>query len=163
LKAAAEGRPVSVGAARHSMGGQALARDGVAMTLDVKPAAGPWIEINRDVRSYHVAAGARWRQVIGALDPIRFSPAVMQSDNDFGVAATLSVNAHGWPVPHGPFGSTVLSFRLMLASAELVTCSPGENRELYALAMGGYGLLGVIVDVEAAMAENSLLHARSEL
>src|SRR5262249_36668396 len=61
------------------------------------------------------------------------------------------------------FGSTVLSFRLMLASAELVTCSPGENRELYALAMGGYGLLGVIVDVEAAIAENSLLHARSEL
>ena len=32
--AAAEGRPVALGAARHSMGGQALMRDGVAMTLD---------------------------------------------------------------------------------------------------------------------------------
>ena len=39
--AAAEGRPVSVGAARHSMGGQSLARDGVAMTFDVTPAACP--------------------------------------------------------------------------------------------------------------------------
>jgi hypothetical protein len=37
--AAAEGRAVCVGAARHSMGGQALARDGVAMTFDVKAAS----------------------------------------------------------------------------------------------------------------------------
>jgi FAD/FMN-containing dehydrogenase len=67
--ASAEGRPVSVGAARHSMGGQALARDGVAMTLDVKPAAEAWIEIDRDAKTFRVAAGARWRQVIGTLDP----------------------------------------------------------------------------------------------
>ncbi len=41
--AAAEGRPVAVGAARHSMGGQALVRDGVAMTFDVKPATDSWL------------------------------------------------------------------------------------------------------------------------
>jgi FAD/FMN-containing dehydrogenase len=160
--AAAEGRPVSVGAARHSMGGQALPRDGVAMTLDVKP-ADTWISVNRDAKTYRVAAGARWRQVIGALDPVGFSPAVMQSNHDFGVAATFSVNAHGWPVPYGPFGSTVRSCRLMLASGELLTCSPTENSELFALAMGGYGLLGVIVDLEVALAENQLLKPTYEL
>ncbi|PYO36397.1 MAG: FAD-binding protein, partial [Candidatus Rokuibacteriota bacterium] len=156
--AAAEGRPVSVGAARHSMGGQALARDGVAMTFDVKPSAsGPWLQANREAMTYRVAAGARWSQVISALDPLGFSPAVMQSNNDFGVAATLSVNAHGWPAPYGPFGTTVRSFRLMLASGDLVTCSPTENPELFALAMGGYGLFGVVVDLEVAMADNVLL------
>ncbi|HEU4369074.1 MAG TPA: FAD-binding oxidoreductase [Methylomirabilota bacterium] len=161
--AAVEGRPVSVGAARHSMGGQALARDGVAMTLDVKPAADTWIVIDRDTKTYGVAAGARWRQVIGALDPVGFSPTVMQSNHDFGVAATLSVNAHGWPVPHGPFGATVLAVRLMLASGELVTCSPTENSELFGLATGGYGLIGVIVDVDVAMVENQLLRPTHEL
>ena len=162
--AAAEGRPVSVGAARHSMGGQALARDGVAMTFDVKPAAaGPWLEANRAAMTYRVAAGARWSQVISALDPLGFSPAVMQSNNDFGVAATLSVNAHGWPAPYGPFGTTVRSFRLMLASGDLVTCSPTENPELFALAMGGYGLFGVVVDLEVAMADNVLLRPTYEL
>ena len=50
-------------------------------------------------------AGARWQQVIARARPRGFSPAVMQSNNDFGVAATFSVNAHGWPVPYGPFGS----------------------------------------------------------
>jgi FAD/FMN-containing dehydrogenase len=161
--AAADGRPVSVGAARHSMGGQALARDGVAMTLDVKPAVNSWIVIDRDTKTYLVAAGARWRQVIGALDSVGFSPAVMQSNHDFGVAATLSVNAHGWPVPYGPFGATVGAFRLMLASGDLVACSPAENPELFALATGGYGLLGVIVDLEPAMVENTLLRPAHEL
>ena len=160
--AAADGRPVSVGAARHSMGGQALARDGVAMTLDVT-AADRWLEVDREARTYRVSAGARWRKVIGALDPVGFSPAVMQSNHDFGVAGTFSVNAHGWPVPYGPFGSTVRSMRLMLAAGELVTCSPAENPELFALAMGGYGLFGVIVDLEVAMAENQLLKATHEL
>src|SRR5258706_9592601 len=55
LKAAAtEGRPVCVGAARHSMGGQALARDGVAMTFDAKPATDAWIEIDKAAQTYRV-------------------------------------------------------------------------------------------------------------
>jgi FAD/FMN-containing dehydrogenase len=161
--AAAEGRPVALGAARHSMGGQALMRDGVAITLDVKPGAEPWIVLDRSSRTFHVAPGARWRQVIGALDPAGFSPAVMQSNHDFGVAATFSVNAHGWPAPYGPFGSTVRSLRLMLASGEVVTCGPTENPELFSLAMGGYGLFGVIVELEGAMVDNVLLRPTYEL
>lgn len=163
-QAAAERRPVVVGAARHSMGGQALARDGVAMTLDVR-ANSPerWIEIDREARTYRVAAGARWRQVIGALDPLGLSPAVMQSNHDFGVAATLSVNAHGWPVPHGPFGSTVRSFRLVLASGDVVTCSRTAEPELFALVMGGYGLLGVVTDLELDAAPNARLRPTYEL
>ena len=103
------------------------------MTLDVKPGAEPWIELDRGARTFHVAAGARWRQVIGALDAVGFSPAVMQSNHDFGVAATFSVNAHGWPVPYGPFGSTVRSLRLMLASGDVVTCwADRERRALLA-------------------------------
>src|SRR6185295_17040235 len=122
-----------------------------------------WIELDRSAQTYRVAAGARWRQVIGALDPVGFSPAVMQSNHDFGIGATFSVNAHGWPAPYGPFGSTVRSCRLMLASGDVVTCSPTENAELFSLAMGGYGLFGVIVDLEVAMTENVLLRPAYEL
>lgn len=161
--AAAAGRPVVVGAARHSQGGQALARHGVAMTFDVRPATDTWLEMNRGAMTYRAAGGARWRQVIAALDPLVLSPAVMQSNHDFGVAATLSVNAHGWPAPYGPFGTTVRAIRLMLASGDLVTCSPAEHAELFGLAMGGYGLVGVIVDVEAAMVDNVLLRPTHEL
>jgi FAD/FMN-containing dehydrogenase len=161
--AAAKGRPVCVGAARHSMGGQALAADGVAMTLDVGHGAEGWIDVDREARRCRVAAGARWRQVIAALDPLGLSPTVMQSNHDFGVAATLAVNAHGWPVPYGPFGVTVRSFRLMLASGEVVTCSRTENAPLFGLVMGGYGLFGVVVDVDLALTNNALLRPTHEL
>jgi FAD/FMN-containing dehydrogenase len=150
--AAAERRPVCIGAARHSMGGQSLPRDGLAITVN-----GPRCEPDTAAKTFRADAGTRWHHVIAALDRIGFSPAVMQSNHDFGVAATFSVNAHGWPVPYGPFGSTVRSLRLMLADGAVVACSRTENRELFQLAMGGYGLLGIILEVEAEMVENRLL------
>lgn len=147
-----DGRPLNVGAARHSMGGQAIPRNGTAITFDNGS-----VELDSVGRSYRAHAGARWSQVINALDPAGFSPAVMQSNHDFGVAATFSVNAHGWPVPYGPMGSTVRSLRMVMPDGELVTCSPSENTDLFNLAMGGYGLIGVIVDLEVNMVPNSRL------
>lgn len=151
-EAKAASRPLNVGAARHSMGGQAIPRAGTALTFD-----NGTIEIDSAGMRFRGHAGARWSQVITALDPAGFSPKVMQSNNDFGIAATYSVNAHGWPVPMGPMGSTVLSLRMVLPSGDLVTCSPSENADLFNLGMGGYGLIGVVVDMEVEMVKNSRL------
>jgi FAD/FMN-containing dehydrogenase len=157
-EAATEGRPIAFGGARHSMGGQSLPRNGIAASF-----AAAAIEPDTKERIYRVSAGARWRDVIRVLDPIGFSPAVTQSNHDFSIGGTLSVNAHGWPVPFGPFGSTLQRFRIMLADGSVVTCSAKENAELFRLAVGGYGLFGIVIDAELAMAENTLLLARSEL
>ncbi len=156
--AAAEGRPVCVGGARHSMGGQSLMRDGVAASL-----AAPLVEVDTARRTMRLRAGTRWREVIAALDPLGFSPTVTQSNHDFSIGGTLSVNAHGWPVPYGPFGATVRSFRLMLADGSVVTCSRRENAELFRLATGGYGLFGIVIDAELDLADNVLLGARHEV
>lgn len=156
--ATASKRPVCVGAARHSMGGQSLPRNGSAMTFN-----SDFCEPDRAARTVRVHAGTRWFEVIAHLDKIGFSPAVMQSNSDFGVAATFSVNAHGWPAPYGPFGSTVRSLRIMLADGSIVTCSRTENAELFGLAMGGYGLFGIILDLELDMVENLLLAPRQEI
>lgn len=156
--AASEGRPVVVSAARHSMGGQSLPRDGTAITLDSRR-----VEPNTKEKTYLAGGGVRWQQVIAVLDKIGFSPAVMQSNNDFGIGATFSVNAHGWPVPYGPFGSTVRSLRLMLADGTIVTCSRTENDELFKLAMGGYGMVGIILDLEVDMVENVALQPTYEV
>lgn len=153
LKAATrEGRPVCVAAARHSMGGQSLSRDGVAVTLSGDP-----LDVDTAGQTLRVSAGTRWSQVIRKLDPLGFSPTVMQSNNDFAVGSTYCVNAHGWPAPHGPFGSTVRSARLLLADGTLVECSPTRDPELFALAMGGYGFFGIVVDIDLAITPNLLL------
>ena len=151
-EAKAAGRPVSIGAARHSMGGQAIPRDGHAITYDF-----PMVSFAPGAETYTVQAGTRWHQVIGALDPFGMSPKVMQSNADFGVASTFSVNAHGWPMPFGPMGSTVRAVRMVLADGGLVTASRTENADLFAAAMGGYGLIGLITELEVEAVPNALL------
>jgi hypothetical protein len=150
--AAAQRRPFAIGTARHSMGGQSIPKDGIAITL-----TGGHIDIDSARMTYRVGAGMRWFEVIRALDVQGFSPAVMQSNSDFGVGSTFCVNSHGWPTRHGPFGSTVRSARIVLADGQLVECSRAKEPELFALAMGGYGLFGAIVDLELDMVPNVLL------
>ncbi len=156
-EAEAAQRPVTAAVGRHSMGGQSLARDGTAISLDGGP-----IEIDSTAKTYRTSAANRWRDVIHALDPKGFSPAVMQSNSDFGVGSTFCVNAHGWPVPYGPFGSTVRAIRLVMADGTLMQCSRTENAELFSLAMGGYGLFGIIVALDVEMAPNMLLQPKFE-
>ena len=85
----------------------------------------------------------------------------MQSNNDFSIGGSLSVNAHGWPAPFGPLATTVRRFRIMLADGSVQNCSPTENAELFRLALGGYGLFGIVIDAELAMVENALLTHRA--
>lgn len=151
-EAAAAGRPVNVGAARHSMGGQAIPRDGHAVTFD-----SGWLEVDAASASMRTHAGARWSQVIAALDPMGFGPDVMQSNNDFGVAATYCVNAHGWPVKKGPMGSTVQSIDMVLPDGDLITCSRTKNADLFGMTMGGYGLTGAITSLTVDIAPNRRL------
>lgn len=150
--ARANGRPVNVSAARHSMGGQAIPLDGHAITYDNGS-----IEPDTGAATYRAHAGARWSQVIKAIDPIGFSPAVMQSNNDFGVAATFCVNAHGWPVPFGPMGATVQEIEMILPDGELATCSRTQNTEIFNQTMGGYGLTGAITAMTVDMEKNTRL------
>ncbi|WP_137109637.1 FAD-binding protein [Rhodobacter sp. SY28-1] len=151
-EAEAAGRPVNLAAARHSMGGQAIPRDGHAITFDY-----PFVSFEPGAETYTVQAGTRWHQVISALDPFGMSPKVMQSNADFGVASTFSVGAHGWPMPFGPMGSTVRSVKMVLADGSLVTASRSENADLFAAAMGGYGLIGLITELEVEAVPNQLL------
>ena len=139
------------------MGGQSLARDGTVTTLDQQ-----WLEPDTGRKVYRVSAGARWSTIIAKLDTVGFSPAVMQSNNDFGVASTFSVNAHGWPVPFSGCGSTVRAVKMLLADGALVTCSRSENTDLFRHAMGGYGLFGVITELELDMVPNARLEPSFE-
>src|SRR3712207_2038033 len=54
-------------------------------------------------------------------------------------------------------GSTARSLRMVLADGSLVTASRTENPDLFAAAMGGYGLVGLITDMEVEVAPNMLL------
>lgn len=133
-------RPVNIGAARRFDG-----RTGDPRAMGARsPSTSRWSASPRGPRPTPCRRARAGIQVIGALDPFGLSPKVMQSNADFEVASTFSVNAHGWPMPFGPMGSTVRSVRMVLADGSLVSALRSENAEVFAAAMGGYGLIGLI-------------------
>src|SRR6185312_9401674 len=144
---------VSIAGARHSMGGQTIAPGGIRINmLPLKS-----MELDEQTNVLHVDAGARWADVIPYLDHRGRSIAVMQSDNNFTVGGSLSVNCHGWQYGRPPIASTVESFHLMKADGTVLRCSRTENKELFSLALGGYGLFGIILDADLHVIENERL------
>jgi len=143
--------PVSIAGARHSMGGHTIAPDGVV--INMRPFRRMKLSESKD--RLHVQAGALWEEIIPFLDQQSCSVAVMQSNSSFSVGGSISANCHGWQFDRPPIASTVESFRLMKADGTIVTCSRNENSELFSLVLGGYGLFGVILDVELHVVPNA--------
>lgn len=141
---------VSIAGARHSMGGHTIYPGGIVIDML------PWkhMQLDEEHNILHVQAGALWRDVIAYLDPLDKSVAVMQSNNAFSVGGSISVNCHGWQFDRPPIASTVESFRIMLADGNVKQCSRTENEELFSLALGGYGLFGIILDVNLRVVPN---------
>lgn len=82
----------------------------------------------------------------------RFAVQAMQSTDIFTVGGSISVNAHGMDHQAGAIAKSIRSMRLMLADGSLRTVSPTQDKELFDLVVGGYGLFGVIVEAELSIA-----------
>lgn len=150
LFAARSHRVISIGGARHSMGGQTLYSGGIL--VDMKGYNQMHLDSANNVLS--VGSGALWSEIIPYLNKYGKSVLIMQTNNSFSVGGSLSVNCHGWQVGSGPIASSVLSFQLLMADGKVCTCSRNENQQLFSLVMGGYGLFGIILDVKLKVTDN---------
>ena len=143
---------VTAAGQRHSMGGQTFVKDG--LVLDMR--GFQQLRLDKEHKILNVQTGATWKQVQLFLDAQGLSVKAMQSINIFTVGGTLSVNAHGIAHHPGPIASTVRSMRIMSSSGEIKTASLTEHPELFRSALGGYGLMGVILDVDLDVVDNEM-------
>jgi FAD/FMN-containing dehydrogenase len=150
LRARTEKLGIAIAGARHSMGGHSISPEGIVLNML------PFnhLELNEEKRILRVGAGARWADVVPYLNSRGYSVAVMQASNDFSVGGSISVNCHGWQHNSPPIASTIESFRIVTADGNIVRCSRTENSELFSLALGGYGLFGVILEVDLRVVPN---------
>ncbi|HEV2802486.1 MAG TPA: FAD-binding oxidoreductase [Pyrinomonadaceae bacterium] len=160
---------VSVAGGRHAMGGQQFATAGVL--LDMK-------RMNRVLsfdparREIEVEAGIQWPQLIDfmlqaqsgrALDE---QTAIVQKQtgaDNLSIGGALAANIHGRGLTLKPFIDDVESFVLVDAEGLARTCSRNENRELFNLAIGGYGLFGIVSSVRLRLARRRKLERVAEL
>jgi FAD/FMN-containing dehydrogenase len=63
------------------------------------------------------------------------------------LGGALASNVHGRGLNLKPFINDVESFQLMSAKGDMILCDRSTNPDLFCLAIGGYGLFGVVTSV----------------
>ena len=149
---------VSVGGTQHALGGQASFPGGLVIDMRGMNA----ITVDEAARTATVQGGATWHQVLAAVHPVGLSVATMPSVDILSVGGTVSVNAHGLDFRAGSLSSTIASLRVMTADGAVHRVSRDEEPELFEAVVGGYGLFGVILEVELNLVDSEMyrLHER---
>jgi FAD/FMN-containing dehydrogenase len=143
---------ISIAGQQHSMGGQTMVRGG--LLLDMKH-FNKVLQLEEDF--VRVQSGILWSDLQKVLDEKGRAVKAMQSINIFTVGGTVSVNAHGIALNPGPIASTIRSLTLLTPKGEILRLSPSENENLFRQVIGGYGLFGVILEVELDTVPNRVL------
>ncbi|MFN2628568.1 MAG: FAD-binding oxidoreductase [Gaiellaceae bacterium] len=145
------GGKLSLRGCGHSSGGQSFA--GGATMLDLR-GLDRVLAIDPEARRARIQGGATWAQLTPLLEPHRLGPTTKQEFEGFTLGGTVAANAHGKSIDHGPIGSAVRGLRLLKADGEIVKVSREQDGELFRAAIGGYGLLGAILDVELDLVDD---------
>lgn len=146
-----EGRPLCAFGGRHAMGGQQFRAGAIA--VDTSALVGtPRLDAERGLLT--MGAGSQWPRVIEGCRaddlPAGRGWAIRQKQtgaDDMSLGGSVSANAHGRGLGIGPMCEDVESLRLVNARGEVVECSRDRNADLFGLAIGGYGLFGIITEV----------------
>lgn len=145
---------ISIAGKQHSQGGQTLQKNSIH--LDMLP-YNKVLFFNKKKALITVQSGTTWKIIQSYINPFNLAVKVMQSSNIFTVGGSASVNAHGRDPNFGPIISTIESFHLLLPNAKLIKVTPRNHPLLFRLAIGGYGLFGVITDLTFSLTANNML------
>jgi FAD/FMN-containing dehydrogenase len=151
--------PISIGGARHSMGGQTATAG--ALFIDMRR-FNRVLAFSPTEKTITVQSGITWRQIQEQIDPANLSVKIMQSYANFTVGGALSVNVHGRYAGLGPIILSVKSLKVVLADGTVVEATPTSNADVFSGVIGGYGGLGVIVEATLELTDNVKIKRHTE-
>jgi FAD/FMN-containing dehydrogenase len=143
---------LSIGGGRFSMGGQIAAPDSLHIDMRAVNRVVAYSPANRVIR---VQAGITWRAIQDHVDPYGHSVKIMQSYSNFTVGGSVSVNCHGRYVGRGALVNSLRALQLVLPDGEVVEATRELNADLFRAAVGGYGGVGIVTEVELDLDVNT--------
>jgi FAD/FMN-containing dehydrogenase len=152
--------PISIGGGRFSMGGQIGYEN--SLHIDMRR-FNKILRLDTVAKQVTVQPGIVWRDLQKVIDRHNLSIKIMQTYANFTVGGSVSVNCHGRYIGHGPIVSSVLELKLVTASGEVITANRNQNPEVFAAAIGGYGGIGVLVEVTLQLVENVKVERQTKL
>jgi FAD/FMN-containing dehydrogenase len=155
--AKARREPVSICGRRHSMGGQQFGTDDMLIDMTSMNRV---LSFDKERGIVAAEAGIEWPQLLDYLKKAQAGDTrqwgIMQKQtgaDKLSLGGALASNVHGRGLQLKPIIDQVESFTLLNHAGELVNCSRQENRELFTLAIGGYGLFGIVTSVKLRLWE----------
>ena len=142
---------ISVGGGHFSMGGQTASPNSLHLDMRAMNKVLTFYPSDKVIR---VQAGVRWCDIQRFVDPHNLSVKIMQTYANFTVGGSLSVNVHGRYMDLGPVILSVRTFKIVMPDGAVRELSPTTDAHLFYAVIGGYGGLGVIVEVELDLADN---------
>jgi FAD/FMN-containing dehydrogenase len=162
--ASSAGPRISIAGGRHAMGGQQFGAGTIMLDMTRLNRV---LELDAERGLVVVEAGIDWPTLVnhllwaGAGQSDQWGIVQKQTGADrLTIGGALSANIHGRGLRFRPMIDDIESFDLVNHQGHLVTCSRTSNRELFTLAVGGYGLFGVVARVTLRLARRHKLERR---
>jgi cytokinin dehydrogenase len=137
--------PVSSRAMGHSMSGQSLTEQGIAIDMRSLRRVE---EITPDARSFACQPGALWGEVVTASTALGLTPPVLTNFPWASVGGTHS--ACGWGLASGRYGAQIdhcEELEVVTGTGELVRCDREQEPDLFNHVLGGMGQFGLMTRI----------------
>jgi FAD/FMN-containing dehydrogenase len=165
--ARASGVPLCIAGGRHAMGGQQFAQDAALIDMSSMKRV---LRFDAEAGLIEVEAGIEWPDLVDWLlaeqqgRDRQWGIIQKQTGADrLSLGGALAANVHGRGLSFKPIIADVESFVLVDADGNPCTCSRTENAELFRLAIGGYGLFGIIAAVTLRLSPRRKLERTVEI
>ena len=162
-----QGKSISISGGQHSMGGQQYGTGTMHLNMSEMNDV---LRFDRKNGIVTVEAGIQWPELIEYLiSSQRYSKkqwgiTQKQTGADrLSIGGALSSNIHGRGLILQPMVQDVESFRIINADGKKINVSRNENAELFGLVIGGYGLFGVITEVDLRLSPRQKLKRHVEI
>lgn len=150
--AARDGEALCIAGGRHAMGAQQFATDAVLIDTSALTSVSGF---DAGEGLVEVGSGIQWPELLRQLEKLQTGHeklwAIAQKPtgtDQLTIGGALAANVHGRGLRMRPVISNVEAFTLIDASGEIRRCSRAENAELFRIAIGGYGLFGLVASVQ---------------
>ncbi len=157
----------SIAGGRHSMGGQQFLTDGILLdtsqfnkVVDFDPQRG----------LLTVQSGMLWGDLVPTLcrlnEKHRSAWSIIQKPtgaDDISVGGALSSNIHGRVLGRKPFIGDIECFTAIMHDGTRKTVTRTQDRELFALTVGGYGLFCFVENITIRLMKSTKLMRKVEL
>lgn len=158
---------ISVAGGRHSMGAQAFGTDTVHFDLTGVQSIH---DLDTDAGIVEADPGVTWPVLMEVLEKrqagIETPWCIIQKQtgaDDLTLGGAIASNIHGRGLRFAPFVQDVDSFTLLTASGDEIHCSRHENSDWFRLAIGGYGVFGVVTSLRLRLMRRTVVRREVQL